>query len=217
MCDTSRPFLTLMRTSRPRCDTATTSVFNLTRSPSRAADRGRETIVAAVDPIRLPETLLRPGGELIDEGEQRQLVGVGEEEPAQAEERRPQLLVGLDLVEPLRHRAAGEVGGDRRVPPLLGQTVGADGVVERLGQPIPSAPGRPRDDAGLAGRRRAVRSQSRRAGCATASGPVLRRASGSRAGPRRSDRRPLRRAGRRRTRREPSTRGRPGGCARRRR
>ena len=78
---------------------------------------------------------------------QRQLVGIGEEEPAQPGRGRAQLGVGLDLVEPRRDRPPREVGGDRRIPSLLGQACTAwPTLLELLRQPLPAARRVARDD-----------------------------------------------------------------------
>src|SRR5262249_10345665 len=73
-------------------------------------------------------------GELIDERDERQLVGIGEEEAAHRRARRAQLVIGLNVVEPLRDRSPRELGGDRGVPALLGQlvamTLGGELVLE---------------------------------------------------------------------------------------
>ena len=126
-------------------------MFSRSRSPSGAASAAVETVVAAVDAVRLPSAGRLARRELIDEREERQLLGIGEKEPAQAARRFAQLGVGLDLVEPLRHGPPGQIGGDRRIPPLLGEAVRSGQVLEGVRQPVPAAGRRPAHDAGLAG------------------------------------------------------------------
>ena len=69
----------------------------------------------------------------------RQLIGIGQKEPAQSSCDCSEFLVGAHLVEPLGDRPASEVGGDWRIPPLLGESIGSDRIAEAFGQPIPGA------------------------------------------------------------------------------
>ena len=94
-------------------------------------------------------------GELIDQRDQRELVGIGEEEAAQAGRGRAQLVVGLDLIEPRGDRAPGDVAR-RSASPSAARRGGTGRLTPRssLGEPFPAARRVARDDlrpAGLIG------------------------------------------------------------------
>ena len=104
----------------------------------RRSQRGREAIVAALDAIHRARCRRLAGRELIEQRDERQLVGIGQEEAAQPGGRRPHLGVGPDLVEPRGHGAARQSGGDGRIPPLLGERVRLGQVLEFVRQTLPS-------------------------------------------------------------------------------
>ena len=105
----------------------------------RPGERGRQPIVAAGDAVHRRAGGLIGRRELIDERDDRQLLGIGEEEAAQAGGGRPQVGVRPHIVEPLRDRPPREVGGDRRVPALLGQTIAPREIRQTPGQLLPAA------------------------------------------------------------------------------
>jgi hypothetical protein len=109
-----------------------------------------EPIVAAVDAVHLAR--LVGSRELIDERDERQLVGIGQEESAQADGRHAQFLVRLPIVEPLRDRLPRQVGGDRRIPALVGEAVAPGQIAQLTGQAVPSARRFALDDPCAAGR-----------------------------------------------------------------
>ena len=113
--------------------------------------RARQPIVAAFDAIHPARRRRVAGGELIDQRDERQLVGIGEKEPAQPGRRRPQLGVGAHLVEPRRDRSPREIGGDRRVPAVLGERVRFGQRPELFRHPLPAARGAARGDLRLPG------------------------------------------------------------------
>jgi hypothetical protein len=109
--------------------------------PERRRQRCGQAIVAARDAIH-GERRGRVGlRELIHERDQRQLIGVGEEESSQPGRRRPQIVVGAHLIEPRGHGASSDVGCDRRVPAPLGAFVWRRDIAERIRQPVPPALG----------------------------------------------------------------------------
>src|SRR5262249_24401104 len=110
-------------------------------------------------------------------------LGVGEEEPSHSGRRLPQLGVAVDLVEPLRHGAACQVGGNRRIPPLFAQTVAAGQTLELIRQPIPAGRTPAPQETPPAARGPPARSRTRRAAPAPASAPVLSPAAGFRPAP----------------------------------
>ena len=81
---------------------------------------------------------------------QRQFLGVGQEEAAQAEAGSPQLAVGTDVVEPSRHRAAPHVGRDRRVPPAFTPAVALGEPGQFVADAFPAAGRTPGDERHLA-------------------------------------------------------------------
>ena len=70
----------------------------------RFGKRGGEPIVASADAVHGAARRRIVRRELIDEREERQLLGISQEEAAEAEGRGPQLVIGPGLVEPLRDR-----------------------------------------------------------------------------------------------------------------
>ena len=82
----------------------------LSAVPTRPAE---ETIVAAVDPVHLARRRGVVGRELVDKGNQRQLIRIREEEAADAGGRRAQLGVRLDLVQPAADRSARDIRCNR--------------------------------------------------------------------------------------------------------
>ena len=114
--------------------------------PQRGGQRGGKPVVSPLDAIH-PSQPHIVGGELVDEGDERQLLGIGKKEPAQAQGGRTKLLVGTGLVEPGCHRAARNARRDRRVPPLLGQPVAANQRLEAAGEQLPAAGDIPLHDA----------------------------------------------------------------------
>ena len=67
----------------------------------RRRERGGETVVAALDAVhRAGQWAVVVGGELIDQRDERELVGIGQKESAKACRGRPQLCVGFRTVEP---------------------------------------------------------------------------------------------------------------------
>ena len=114
------------------CGLPSASIVTVTRSSCRAdapddglraagaaqalGDRRRQPIVAAGD----AEDAAVPGGpafgELLDERQQRQVLRIGEEEPAETADARAQRRRRLHAVEPLRHRLAAQLRRDRRCP-----------------------------------------------------------------------------------------------------
>ena len=176
---------------------------------------GRQTIVASLDPVHVPRRGSFVFGKLIDQRNERKGFGVGQKESAQSSCDGSQFLVGAHLVEPLGDRPASEVGGDWRVPPLLGEPVWSDLVAEAFGQPLPAAGRVAADDARLAGRVGPDVAEAAAQDPRQLEPELPCRDRESRSGLRRSCRRRLRRAGLPRSRRGWSRRGRPRGRARR--
>ena len=115
--------------------------------------RRREAIVAALDPVHVPRRRCRLRRQIDRRARcSDSSSGSARKNPRSPGRGRSQLLVGAHLVEPLGDRSASEVGGDRRIPPLLGESIGPDRVGEASGQPIPAAGRVAADDARLAGR-----------------------------------------------------------------
>ena len=107
----------------------------------RRRERRGEPIVASLDAIHGAGRRRLAFRELIDERDERQLVGIGEKKSAEAGRGRPQLRVGLHLIQPMRHRAPREIGGDRRIPAPFGQRVRPGEAAQLVGQALPAALG----------------------------------------------------------------------------
>jgi hypothetical protein len=88
----------------------------------------------------------RRSRQLVDQGDQRQLVGVGEKEAAEAGRGGPQVGVGLGLIQPGRDGAPREIGRNRRVPAPFGEVVRPADPAQLAGEPLPAAFRIPRDD-----------------------------------------------------------------------
>ena len=126
----------------------------------RRRQRRREPVVAAFDAIHVARGRRDVVRELIDERDQRQLLGVGQIEAAQPDRRRAKVRVGLHLIQPRRHRSPREVGGHGGVPPALREQVRFRDRPELLRHALPAARGAARDDFRLARRVRAYVAES---------------------------------------------------------
>ena len=117
---------------------------------ARAERRGQgrsDAIVSPFDAVHRASRRRVVRGKLVDERDQRELLGIGEKKSAHPGGGCTQLAIGLHFVEPLRYGSAREVGRHRRVPALLGEPVAAG----QIGEPVVE---------------RRARSRTRRAGCA---------------------------------------------------
>ncbi len=108
----------------------------------RCGERGGQPVGTALDAVHAARPRTVFFRELIDECEERQLVGIGEKKAAQTASELPQRVVRVGFVQPLGDRSPREIGGDRRVPALLNEVVGRDQVGEAARQTVPAAGGR---------------------------------------------------------------------------
>src|SRR5262245_42691516 len=83
---------------------------------------GAESIVASFDPKHPFFTGRTIFGELIDQRQQGQFIGIGEEETAQTDGRLPEPSRRTNPSEPVGNRVATERFGDSAVPSLFAQT-----------------------------------------------------------------------------------------------
>ena len=112
---------------------------SFTAGPRPRRQRGGQAIVSALDPVHLVRHRRVVGRELIDEREQRELVGIAKEEAAEPKRRLAQLVVCVDAVQPLGDGFPSDVGDDRRFPAPFGEAVGFAELGHLFGEAIPAA------------------------------------------------------------------------------
>lgn len=96
---------------------------NERRLTERGGDRARQAVGASLDSVDPFPARHTGGRELIDERDEGQVLGIREEEPAQAAQAARERCVGVDAHHPLGDRLSCDPLGHRGIPSFSGQHV----------------------------------------------------------------------------------------------